>query len=66
VSYTTKLLAIGGACAIAAGAAACGSSNSPSSSSSGATSNGAAKGSAPTVGVDYPRSDSDFWNSYIS
>jgi len=24
-----------------------------------------AAGGAPTVGVDYPRSDTDFWNSYI-
>ena len=64
--YTTKLLALGSAGAIAAGVAACGDSNSPSSSSSGGTSNGAAKASDPTVGVDYPRSDTDFWNSYIS
>ncbi|AUG81766.1 ABC transporter substrate-binding protein [Kitasatospora sp. MMS16-BH015] len=32
------------------------------SSTSGAT---AASGGAPLVGVDYPRSDTDFWNSYI-
>ncbi|MFB9239453.1 sugar ABC transporter substrate-binding protein [Plantactinospora siamensis] len=26
---------------------------------------GASGGTAPVVGVDYPRSDTDFWNSYI-
>lgn len=26
---------------------------------------GSASGGAPLVGVDYPRSDTDFWNSYI-
>lgn len=34
---------------------ACGSGSDTSASSSG----------APLVGVDYPRSDTDFWNSYI-
>lgn len=38
--------------------AACGSSSSSSNAGSGAN-------SANHVGVDYPRSDSDFWNSYI-
>jgi ABC-type sugar transport system substrate-binding protein len=27
---------------------------------------GSASGGTPLVGVDYPRSDSDFWNAYIS
>jgi ribose transport system substrate-binding protein len=64
--YTTKLLALGGAVAIAAGVTACGSDNSSSGSSSSGASSGASKGSSPTIGVDYPRSDTDFWNSYIS
>lgn len=34
-----------------------------SACSSGSTS--ASAGDAPLVGVDYPRSDTDFWNSYI-
>jgi ABC-type sugar transport system substrate-binding protein len=66
VRYTSKLLALGSAVAIAASVTACGSSDSSSSSSSGGGSSGAAKDSAPTIGVDYPRSDTDFWNSYIS
>ena len=35
-----------------------------SSASSGSGSGGGG-GSHPLVGVDYPRSDSDFWNAYI-
>jgi ribose transport system substrate-binding protein len=60
----TMVLA-GAAAALAVGVAACGDD---SSSNSGSTSNGAASSSAakPTIGVDYPRSDTDFWNSYIS
>ena len=40
--------------ALAAGAASCSSSKT--------TTTGAGK---PLIGVDYPRSDTDFWNSYI-
>src|SRR5438046_4986279 len=40
--------------AVALLAAGCNKSSSPGAASS-----------APLVGVDYPRSDSDFWNSYI-
>src|SRR5689334_16630556 len=29
------------------------------------SSTGTASGGKPLVGVDYPRSDTDFWNSYI-
>src|SRR5689334_21413295 len=29
------------------------------------TAGGGSGGGAPLVGVDYPRSDTDFWNSYI-
>jgi ribose transport system substrate-binding protein len=49
---------------VAALVAACGSD----SSSSGGGGGGAAGGTAskPTIGVDYPRADTDFWNSYIS
>ena len=43
-------IALAATCAVAAGC----------SSSGGASSNG-----KPLVGVDYPRSDSDFWNAYI-
>jgi ribose transport system substrate-binding protein len=54
-------------CALIAGAgvAACGS-DSGSSAGGGASSGGGGAGSNPTIGVDYPRSDTDFWNSYIS
>jgi ribose transport system substrate-binding protein len=53
------------ACAIVAGAgvAACGSSDSGSKGAGASSGGGASK---PTIGVDYPRSDTDFWNSYIS
>jgi ribose transport system substrate-binding protein len=56
----TMVLA-GAAAALAVGVAACGDD-------SGSTNEGAASSSAakPTIGVDYPRSDTDFWNSYIS
>ena len=60
---TTRLLALGGAVAIAAGVSACGGNGS---SSGGGASKSSASGAKPTVGVDYPRSDTDFWNSYIS
>ena len=61
-------------CAMAAGlaVAACGSTSSSTTSASpsnaAATSTTTASssgGSGSTVGVDYPRSDTDFWNSYI-
>ncbi|WP_426565943.1 sugar ABC transporter substrate-binding protein [Angustibacter sp. McL0619] len=42
-------------------ATACGSSTDGSDSASGA----GAGSATPLVGVDYPRSDSDFWNAYI-
>lgn len=55
--------------------AACGSSSSNSATTSStsaaasattsATTSAAAGASTGTVGVDYPRSDTDFWNSYI-
>jgi ABC-type sugar transport system substrate-binding protein len=34
-------------------------------SACGGASSGSSAGGAPVVGVDYPRSDTDFWNSYI-
>ncbi|MEN3541169.1 sugar ABC transporter substrate-binding protein [Microbispora sp. ZYX-F-249] len=43
-------------------AVACGGNNG-SSGSGGSGGDAAAK---PVIGVDYPRSDTDFWNSYIS
>jgi ABC-type sugar transport system substrate-binding protein len=46
---------------VAALVAACGSD---SSSDGGGAATGTA--SKPTIGVDYPRADTDFWNSYIS
>jgi ribose transport system substrate-binding protein len=49
---------------VAAGASACGSDNSSGGSAS--SSGGGGSGSKPLIGVDYPRSDTDFWNSYIS
>ena len=36
------------------------------SDSGGGQAGGAATSAKPTIGVDYPRSDTDFWNSYIS
>lgn len=48
---------------LCAGVSACSSSSGGGSGSSG--SGDSAGGSAPLVGVDYPRSDSDFWNAYI-
>ncbi|WP_158853516.1 sugar ABC transporter substrate-binding protein [Saccharothrix deserti] len=45
---------LGTVAALAAALSACGTSGSGQSS-----------GGAPVVGVDYPRSDTDFWNSYI-
>lgn len=45
-------IAFAAACALVSG---CGSS-----------AGGSASGNKPLVGVDYPRSDSDFWNAYIS
>jgi ABC-type sugar transport system substrate-binding protein len=51
----TRILAsICVAAGVAAALSACDSSGS-----------GQAAGGAPVVGVDYPRSDTDFWNSYI-
>jgi ABC-type sugar transport system substrate-binding protein len=66
VRNTTSLLALGSALALAAGVTACGGGGSSSSSSGGGGSKNASKSSTPTIGVDYPRSDTDFWNSYIS
>jgi simple sugar transport system substrate-binding protein/ribose transport system substrate-binding protein len=73
--------AVAGLCATTAlvGVAACGSSSSSSStasasnaaasssstSSTTAASSSSSGGSSAKVGVDYPRSDTDFWNSYI-
>jgi simple sugar transport system substrate-binding protein/ribose transport system substrate-binding protein len=73
--------AVAGLCATVAlvGVAACGSSSSSSSasasnaaaassataSSTTAASSSSSGGSSSKVGVDYPRSDTDFWNSYI-
>lgn len=54
------VLAAGMAVAVSVGLAACGGDDS---SGSGGGGGGAA--AKPLVGVDYPRSDTDFWNSYI-
>lgn len=48
-------------CATAVLAAACGRGSTGSGGGSGGGSS-----SLGTIGVDYPRSDTDFWNSYIS
>jgi ABC-type sugar transport system substrate-binding protein len=50
----TRILASTCLAALLAALSACGGANSSSST-----------GGAPLVGVDYPRSDTDFWNSYI-
>src|SRR5690242_15215858 len=44
---------------LAAAALTAGCGNSTSSGGTGKA------GAAPLIGVDYPRSDTDFWNSYI-
>ncbi|XVQ89766.1 sugar ABC transporter substrate-binding protein [Microbispora siamensis] len=54
----TAALAISGCLA-----AACGGNSGTGNDKSGGGDNAAAK---PVIGVDYPRSDTDFWNSYIS
>ena len=51
---TRTLVGFGTVVALAAALGGCGS-----------TSGSGAAGGAPVVGVDYPRSDTDFWNSYI-
>jgi ribose transport system substrate-binding protein len=60
-----RTMVLAGALVAGAVIAACGGDSGTTSSSS---SGGAAGGgtSKPTIGVDYPRSDTDFWNSYIS
>jgi ribose transport system substrate-binding protein len=60
---TRLWVSVASALALGAGAAACGSDNSPSGGGGSAGGGGASK---VTIGVDYPRSDTDFWNSYIS
>src|SRR3954469_1272838 len=52
---------MGALAGVAAPVAACGGE---SSSDGGGAAGGSA--SKPTIGVDYPRADTDFWNSYIS
>jgi ABC-type sugar transport system substrate-binding protein len=54
------------ACALTAAAtlAACGGGGSTSTNSGSAGASGGASGSA-LIGLDYPRSDTDFWNAYI-
>jgi ABC-type sugar transport system substrate-binding protein len=64
-----RTIVLGTTCALvfAAGVAACGSDSSSTSSASKSGSSGSAgSGGKVTIGVDYPRSDTDFWNSYIS
>jgi ABC-type sugar transport system substrate-binding protein len=48
------ITSLGAAAALAAALTACSGSNT-----------GSAGSGAPVVGLDYPRSDTDFWNSYI-
>jgi simple sugar transport system substrate-binding protein/ribose transport system substrate-binding protein len=59
---TKVLVTTAGVLLAGAAVAACGSD---SSGGSGASSGGASADKL-TIGVDYPRSDTDFWNSYIS
>jgi ribose transport system substrate-binding protein len=76
--WTLRALAVLSVAAASISVAACGSSSSSSTASgsnAAATASGTAStssaagsssaGSGATVGVDYPRSDTDFWNSYI-
>jgi ABC-type sugar transport system substrate-binding protein len=57
----TTTAALAGAAAIALAAGACSSSGSRSGATPAAS--GTAAGSK--IGIDFPRSDSDFWNSYL-
>jgi ABC-type sugar transport system substrate-binding protein len=50
------VLALAAVVALGAGASACGRSSKSSS--------GSGSGSAGKIGIDFPRSDTDFWNSY--
>ena len=56
---TTSILAL--AAVVALSASACGRSSKSPSSTPGSSAGGASGGK---VGIDFPRSDSDFWNSY--
>jgi simple sugar transport system substrate-binding protein/ribose transport system substrate-binding protein len=60
VPVRRSVSAVAAAAAVVLAATACGES-APSSSAPG----GAAGDANAKVGVDYPRADSDFWNSYI-
>lgn len=62
-----KLLSVAASAAVLAlGLAACGSSDTPDSAASAAPGESAPAAAAGggKVGVDFPRADSDFWNSY--
>jgi ribose transport system substrate-binding protein len=59
-----KTVSVAAALAVTASLAISGCSRN-SDSASGSPSGGGGGGSQPLVGVDYPRSDSDFWNAYI-
>src|SRR3954464_14816019 len=63
----TSTVLAGMAAATALAVAACGSDSAPDTGgAAGGSSSGGSSASKPTIGVDYPRSDTDFWNSYIS
>ena len=63
----TSTVLAGMAAVTALAVAACGSdSASDTGGAAGGNTTGGSSASKPTIGVDYPRADTDFWNSYIS
>jgi ribose transport system substrate-binding protein len=66
MSRTKVVAGVVSALVFGAGVAACGGDNSSSGSGAKSAGSGGGGASKVTIGVDYPRSDTDFWNSYIS
>ena len=62
----TSTVLAGMAAVTALAVAACGSDNASDSGGAAGGSTSGSSASKPTIGVDYPRADTDFWNSYIS
>jgi simple sugar transport system substrate-binding protein/ribose transport system substrate-binding protein len=62
----TSTVLAGMAAVTALAVAACGSDSASDKGGAAGGSSGGSSASKPTIGVDYPRADTDFWNSYIS
>lgn len=62
-----RAVGVMGVLAVLTALSGCSSSGSATQAGgSGGSSSGNSAGGKPVIGVDYPRSDTDFWNSYIS